>query len=69
MSACFREKRLDRVKVPGGKSRLGGGNGVGRDAGPREARSDGFNKVYKMGAQGVLGTLTSLLDRLAWDWT
>lgn len=40
---------------------------MGRNDGLREARSDGFNYVYKMGAQGVLGTLTSLLGRLAWD--
>lgn len=28
-----------------------------------------FKYVYKMGAQGILGALTSLLGRLTRDWT
>lgn len=47
------------------EKRVGGRNGVGGDDGPRKARSDGFKYVYKMGAQGMLGALTSLLGRLA----
>lgn len=35
----------------------------------REAMRDGFKYVCKMGAQGILGTLTRLLGRLARDGT
>jgi hypothetical protein len=36
---------------------------MGRDDGLREARRDGFKYSYKMGAQGMLGTLPSLLGQ------